>query len=135
MIQIQIHNNGLISSLVIAVIDVCRSISTVIFPSETPRLISSGNSKQLITKVPHTLAMQYTQMILNTDSQDVDDHNCFKIIFVSSFVLVLHLSGVILVKRLSSLSQLYLQRARHTYEWHFLRIDNVYLSNLKISIC
>ena len=60
MIQIQIHNNGLISSLVIAVIDVCRSISTVIFPWETPRLISSGNSKQLITKVPHTLAMQYS---------------------------------------------------------------------------
>ena len=73
-------------------------------------------------------------MILNTDSNDVDDHNCFKIIFVSSIVLVLHLSGVISVKRLSSLSQLYLQRARHTYEWHFLRIDNVYLSNLKISI-
>ena len=60
MMQIQIHNNGLISSLVIAVIDVCRSISTVIFPWETPRLISSGNSKQLITKVPHTLAMQYS---------------------------------------------------------------------------
>ena len=58
-------------------------------------------------------------MILNSDSNDGDDHNCFKIIFVSSIVLVLHLSGVISVKRLSSLSQLYHPRTRHTYEWHF----------------
>ena len=74
-------------------------------------------------------------MILNTDSNDGDDHNCFKIIIVSSIVLVLHLSGVISVKRLSSLSQLYHSRTRHTYMSDtFLRINNVYLSSLKISI-
>ena len=65
------------------------------------------------------LSLSTTEMILNTGSNDGDDYNCFKIIFVSSIVLVLHLSGVISVKRLSPLSQLYHPRTGDTSEWHF----------------